>query len=373
MKKVTYIIIALIVLVGGYFLLNKKQTPASNEPIKIGIVGPFTGPSAHFGEFMNRGIELAMADLDPKIKDKIILVREDDKCTGQDAVSAVNKLIQLDKVKYVIGPLCNASTIATEKLFDDGNVLSLTSGVPSEQIGNMGDNHFTFSPEIKYLMQALSTQMRQQNYAKASILYVLDAFGEENYNQFKKSFEGAGGVIIGAEGVEKGAVDLRTQVLKLKAKKPDSIVIMLTGGSIVSALKEIQTQGIGNLPKFSIHSFQTPDVLSGAPSEAEGVVYPYPASSVSTISSDKYAENYLAKYNQTVELYSSNVYDSFTVLVNAIIKCGYDDTSCVKNNIQTTRDYDGASGLISLDDRGVVIFQQTMIKTVKGGKFVNLK
>jgi branched-chain amino acid transport system substrate-binding protein len=252
-------------------------------------------------------------------------------------------------------------------------VISLTSGVPSKQIADMGENHFTFSPEIGHLMQALAGYMRQNNFSKTGIIYVLDAFGQENYDQFKKHFEAAGGTVLIAEGVEKGGMDVRTQILKIKNVSPDSIIIMLTGGSIVSALTELEKQNLTNLPKFSIHGFQTPDVLKDGGINAEGVIYPYPANSVSTEKSKKYTEDYLAKYGQSPELYSANVHDSFTVLVRAINKCGYDDVACVKQAISATKDYDGVNGKISLDERGVVVFQSTLLRTVRDGKFEDLE
>ncbi|MDQ5968882.1 MAG: branched-chain amino acid transport system substrate-binding protein [Patescibacteria group bacterium] len=367
-----WVVVVVLVLWGGYALLKKDSTD-STQPIRIGVVGPFAGPSAAFGEFINRGIELAMADLPVEIRNRIVLVKEDDKCTGPDAISAVNKLIQLEKVKYMIGPLCTTAVVATEKLYEDNGVITLTAGVPSEQIANMGENHFTFSPEIKYMMEALSGYVRQNNFSRIGIIYVKDAFGEENYNKFKGNFESNGGTVVAAEGVEKGSMDLRTQILKVKAANPDSIFIALTGGSIVAALKEIETQGLGNVPKFAIHGFQTVDVLNGAKNEAEGVIYPYPSSNVSTKKIEDYAVKYFNKYAQPVELYSSNVYDSFNVLVNAIVKCGYDDNKCVQKNIKDTKNYDGVNGTVSLDTRGVATFQQILLKTVKDGKFQNLK
>ncbi len=369
-KKYIWILVVVVVLVLGYTVV--KNQSASNEKIKIGVIGPFSGASANYGEFMNRGLELALADMDQKTRDRIELVREDDKCTGPDAVSALNKLIQIGGVKYTIGPLCNASTVAVEKVYDDNNVVSFTSGVPSKQIADMGPNHFTLLPEIEYLMKALSGYMRQNNFAKPGILYVTDAFGQENYDKFKVNFESAGGSIAVAEGVEKGAMDLRTQILKIRDANPDSIVIMLTGGSVVSALKELDRQGLGGLPKFAVHAFQNPDVLKGAAKEAEGIIYPYPASNVSTAKSVAYVKNYSAKYNQSAELYSTNVYDSLTLLVSAIEKCGYKNVKCVEEKVSATKDYEGASGLLSLDSRGIAVFQQTLMKTVRNGQFENL-
>ena len=61
-----------------------------------------------------------------------------------------------DGVKYIIGPMCNEATLSTESLFEDNKVIALTIGVPSNNIANMGSYHFSFSPEIEYLMKKIN-------------------------------------------------------------------------------------------------------------------------------------------------------------------------------------------------------------------------
>lgn len=371
-KWILGIIVLAVIVWAGMSMSDSKQK-FSDEVIKIGVVGPLSGPSAVFGEYMNRGIELAMADLDPQVRDRIVIVREDDTCTGPNAISAVNKLIQIEGVKYTIGPLCNAATVATEKIYDDSGVISLTSGVPSKQIADMGPNHFSFSPEIENLMKTLAEYMRGESLARVGVLYVTDAFGQENLDQFTKHFESNGAQVVLAEGVEKGAMDLRTSILKIKSANPDSILVMLTGGSAVNALKEITVQGLGDIPTFGVHGIQSADTLTGAGADAEGVIYPYPASDVSTEVSEEYEADYLAEYQQMTELYSMNVYDSLTVLVGAIQECGYADTLCVQETIAKTRGHKGASGVITLDERGVSTFQKALLKIIRDGKFQKLE
>ena len=58
MKKIIYIVIAVVVLVGGYVLINKKNSTKDTGPIKIGAVLNMTGTFANQGENSQKGINL---------------------------------------------------------------------------------------------------------------------------------------------------------------------------------------------------------------------------------------------------------------------------------------------------------------------------
>ena len=69
------------------------------EVIKIGSILPLTGNAASYGQDMKAGIALYFEE-NPTIGDsRVELIFEDGKCNGQDAANAVQKLINIDKVR----------------------------------------------------------------------------------------------------------------------------------------------------------------------------------------------------------------------------------------------------------------------------------
>lgn len=370
--KIVLWVLAIILLVGIVVgITNKNKKIGSQEKIKIGVLGPMTGSNAIYGQYMKEALNLAMKDLDPKLKDRVVLVEEDDKCTGTDGVSGLNKLVELDGVKYIIGPLCNSVTIATEKIFDENNVISLTSGVPSDQIANMGENHFTFTPKIEYLMDALARHIYKTEHNKVSIVYTNDAFGKENFTKFKEEFESLGGEIKLSATIDQGVADFRNEVLKIKNTDSNAVVILVSGKDAINLIRELDRQGV-KLDKFAAHTIQIPDILDQVSKEADGLIYPYPVNSKVTERSTKFVKDFEETYGQAPNLYAVNVYDSFFVLLDAINKCGYENFDCVKSTLATTKNYEGAGGLISLDQNGVAQFDDLQLRIIKDGKFQNL-
>jgi branched-chain amino acid transport system substrate-binding protein len=365
MKKYIYIvvvlIVALIIVVTIYG--NKKE-----NVIKIGFVGPFTGNSAIFGEYMERGLALAKEKMGDDFS-RVEIIREDDMCSAKNAISAVQKLITLDKVKYIIGPLCNESSLATENLFEDNKVISLTVGLPSNAIANMGEYHFSFAPEIEYLMKAVTSEFKDQSLKKVAVIHMISPFEEENYKHFVKYYKETGGEIVADEAVVKGTTDFKSIILKIKNARPDSLILIAHTGELNNILKQLGDQGLLYLPKFSIHAAQT-GLLAQVSDLAESLIYPYPADKSGIPAAEEYANAYRVKFNTDPEPSSVNVYDSINILIKAVDKCGYDNTSCVQKYFASLKDYQGANGSLSVDNRGVGMYKEIMLKTVSKGKFV---
>lgn len=364
------IIVLLVFAIFVFFLVNRKEV--DNQKVKIGFVGPFTDNAAVFGDMMQNGLDLAFSELPPEDQSKIEIIKEDDQCQGASAVSAVSKLINIDRVKYVIGPLCNEGSLATEKLFEDNKVISISIGLPSTQIANMGPFHYSFSPEIEYLMQTLAEYAINQGHKKIAIVHMNANFEEENYKHFVSSFNALGGEIVADESSIKGSRDFRIQLVKIKQNDPEAIMLVAHTQELTSILRQMNELGFGALPKYGIHAAETPDIITNIPDLAEGLIYPYPADKNNSPSAQAYYSQYKNAYHFDADPYSSNVYDSFHILVQAIKKCGYKNIVCVQGELNSLQDYAGANGLLSVDARGVGTYKEIMLKKIEHGTFTAL-
>ena len=347
--------------------------PASQEKVKIGVMAPFSGQTAWWGEYIRQGIEIAFEELPEKEKQNIELVWEDDQCLSQPAVSAAQKLVFADGVKFVIGPLCNESTIPTEEIFEGNKIISLTTGLPNDKIASMGAYHFSFLPEIKELMKELAKfAFEKKESRRAAILYIQGDYGFENYYYFKKYFEDSGGKVVSEESFDISATDVKTQIAKIKAQNPDSILIASYGPNLILVLKQIEEACLDATQRYGINAFEAQQVLQEAPLLAEGVIYPKAGSNEATQAMLDYAEKYREKFGAEADVYSANAYDSFKILAATIKECK-SDSGCVLQEISKLKDYAGANGNFSLDKRGAAKFEQILLKTVKNGKFVVLE
>ncbi len=360
-----------MVIVATVLIMGQSIKGQSGSQIKIGIVGPFTGPAATFGDFMQRGLDFALSELTPEDRARIQIVKEDDRCKGADGASVVQKLVAVEKVNYVIGPLCNEATLATEALFEDNKVISISIGLPSNDIANMGPYHFSFSPEIEYMMKAITSEMSKQNLKRVAVIHMNGPFENENYKHFLTHYKAPGGEIVADESLAKGTTDFRSAILKIKQSNPDSLMVIAHTGELNNILKQLEEQKLNVLPKFGIHAAESP-VLAQNIKLAEGLIYGYPGDKTQNESARIYAEKYKAQYNADPDPSSTNVYDSFKILHAAIQECGNENKACVQKKLAGLKDYQGANGSLSVDERGVGTYKEIMLKTVRGGRFERL-
>jgi len=92
-----------------------------------------------------QGASLAVDELNSKegIKGRRInLIVEDDQCDPKIAVSAIEKLINVDKVAVIIGPSCSSSVLAAAPIAEKTRTISMTTIASSPKITYAGDYIF---------------------------------------------------------------------------------------------------------------------------------------------------------------------------------------------------------------------------------------
>ena len=100
--------IALVLVVA---IIGCQQAP---KVLKVAVLAPLSGPVPTFGVSTRDGALLAINEWNAKggvLGMKITPIVEDSQCTPDPAVNAANKVINQDKVHYIIGEVCSKASI----------------------------------------------------------------------------------------------------------------------------------------------------------------------------------------------------------------------------------------------------------------------
>ncbi len=232
------IIIAVIIvaLLAGYALMkNSKETapvveaPKETGPIKIGVILPLTGDGAAYGEPARAIYTLAAKEINDAggVVDgrTIEFVIEDDKCTGEGGANAAQKLVNVDKVKIILGGICSSATLAALPVAEKAGVALFSPGASSPDLTGKsplfarnypGDSaQGKILADIAYNKEGAKTiylLVEQTDYAKG-VAKVLD-----------ETFTSFGGKVT-TEEFPSSVTDVRVLVTKAKAAKPDVFMI----------------------------------------------------------------------------------------------------------------------------------------------------
>ena len=365
-KIVVGIIIAAIVVGGIWYAVTKK--PTEKEPIKIGAILPLTGDFAIYGEGMKNAIDLAIEN--SGLKDRIQLIIEDDKgCMVTEDVSIVQKLININKTKEIIGPTCSSAFLSVLPITEQSKIILITPAATSKSITGAGNYIFRTCASDAAKSIAVAKFAYNKNYRKAALLYDIgnDAFIQQR-DDVRGEFTGLGGQISIEESFKSGDTDFRSQLTKIKNSNVDVVFIGTfpkEGGLILKQAREL---------KISLHFISSEtdvgvkDVIDIAGEAAEGLIFPF-ATTPDNKESKDFIANYKAKYGKEPPAYAAEAYDAAMLLIKAIAKSDGTPES-IKDELQKIgQNYYGVSGVITFDKNGDV--QKPMIiKTIKNGQFV---
>lgn len=347
----------------------------NDDTVKIGLLNPMSGELSSYGEKIKRGVDLAVYDVNSKrmLGDrKIEIIMEDSQGDSKMSLNAVQKMINIDKVQYIIGGISSNVTLSVLPYTESRNVFLFSPGAATPKLSNMSklfarnwpSNDAEANSAAHFIYSSLGAK-------KTSIVYVNNDWGLGLYNSFVKTYRELGGNVTAAYIYPYEEIDFRNIISKLKKELGD--VVYLAGnqremGMFIKQLREnkIQVQVVANT------SFLEKDCLNLAGNASNGVIVPTPGYNPSdTVRSiADFNDKFVAAYNYQPSLVDANGYDAVMLLVEAIDKVG-EEPEKVAGYIRNKKKYDGAGGLLNFQDGDVIV--STDFKMIKEGKVVSLK
>lgn len=369
------IVVIVIVWIGYSLLIDQKtQTPkiqpATGEPIKIGFIGPLTGDAATYGEPISNAVRLAVDEVNKSggVDGRIIeVIYEDGKCTGKDAVNAVQKLVNVDKIKIIIGGVCSGEALAILPITEPANVLVLSPAASSPDLTGAGDLFFRNSPSDSDGGKALA-KLIIEKHNKIAIISEQTDYAQALANVFMKNFESLGGEIVMNENFAPKTNDFRSILTKIKETNSETILINpqteIAGGIIVKQIREL---GI-TVPLYGTVALAGSNALEIAGINAEDMlIVDAPGLSPDNPKAVKFLEDYRTKYGEpTLEFYIGAAYDDVFILAQAISEVGI-DTQKIRNYLHEMKSYSGVIGTYKFDDNGDLAGIEYVVKKVENG------
>jgi branched-chain amino acid transport system substrate-binding protein len=371
------IIVILVVLLGGLTLWQNNK--ASQEPYKIGFIGAMTGPVAKYGSY--EAVKLAVDDINNSggIKGHPIqLIAEDGKCDSASAVSAMNKLIDVDKVQIVLGGHCTPESLAIAPIAESKHILilaSITTSPALSQYTSKGDYVVRTSPVSVIQSDIVSDYAYSDlNLKKMAVVYEQTDYARPIAEKMRDDLDKLGGNTAVYEAYNPGTTDFRTILTKIKSSGVDSIYLSAQSpDAALNFMKQAKELGLNNLKLFGNDVAGNQATINSAPDIYEGFVLALPDFDTSTGKPKEFLDKYNAAYNTTVLPYgvwTAECYDAVKIIANEISKRGM-DVGKINTDLRSLKDYNGVSGTFSIGSNGDGI-RNYSLKIVKDGKIVNL-
>ena len=219
------------------------------ETIKIGVAGPHTGGYAAFGAQFWRGASQAAADINAAggiNGRKIELVKADDACEPKQAVNVANHLVDVDKVRAVIGHYCSSSTIPASEIYGDAGVPMMT---PSSTNPKVTDRRI---PTIFRLCGRDDQQgevaadfiVKKLKAKRIAVVHDKDAYGLGITASLKNQLRKLNSKEVLYEGLTRGEKDFNALVTKIRAAKVDAVFFGGNHAEAGTLVRQMREQGV---------------------------------------------------------------------------------------------------------------------------------
>ncbi len=417
MKKSIYIIIASLIFSSLH--CSKLEVDLNeieyNDPIEIGFLSAFSRSRAKL-ESRFRAAQLAAEEINAAggINGRDIkLIRIDDAGSADVATIEVQKMHEQGN-DIIIGSGWSSVTLGIAETVVNNNMLMVSYSATNGQITNLDDNDLIWRTCPSDALQGkVAADYSYNTLGKRTVAFVCldNVWATGMANSFKTTFEAYGGTSVAFEIYpelredEMNLYDFTSVLDIVFANKPD--IVYLASFSTDGA-KLTNDIALGNYITadynpiiFTGDGLKNQDIISnGHPNVTEGMIGTVSAIDLTDANNIKFDNAYTAKWGYEHPSLSDQTYDAVYSVAYAILKANstvpseiaaqlrnvtnYDGVGETVINVNEWSkalsvingggdiDYNGASGLIELDENGDPGSSTYNIWTIRDGEFVVL-
>ncbi|MHB8492967.1 MAG: ABC transporter substrate-binding protein [Casimicrobiaceae bacterium] len=230
----------------GPFIISAR----GEEPVKIGLDNPLTGTYAAVGKNELIGCQLAVEQINAKggILGRHVELLVEDSTSGDagTAVQKARKLIDRDKVNFLVGNVNSALAVAMSAVAYEKGVFMMDPGGHTDAITGTGChwNVFRICNTTQTEANAVAGTLIK-DYGKKWYYITPDyAFGHTLEAGMIKASAKLGGIRVGGALTPLGTTDFSSYLIAAEAAKPDVIIFLVQGDDQVNALKQAVQFGL---------------------------------------------------------------------------------------------------------------------------------
>lgn len=217
----------------------------AGDTIKIGFVSTFSGPTAVIGNDMRNSFELALDHLGRKMDGKPVeVIYEDDGQKPDVGKQKTEKLVQSDKVDFIVGYIWSNVLLASLKTAVDSQTFLISANAgPSQLAGELCSPYvFSTSWQNDQTPAAVGLYMNANGVKSVFLIGPNYAAGKDMLAGLKSTFKGE---IKGEEyTVWPSQLDFSAELSKARASGAESIFVFYPGAAGVQFLNQYAQAGL---------------------------------------------------------------------------------------------------------------------------------
>ena len=240
-------------------MLLATSVIAQAETLKIGFLTTLSGPLAALGQHSRDGFLLAVKQRGGKLGgvDAEVIVK-DDSVKPDVALLRTQQFIERDKVDVIVGMLTSNVLQAAFQPVTESRTLLIGVNAGTSMFAGEKCNPFFFSTswENNQVPEAIGKYVQDSGYRRIVTLVPNYQGGRDATAGFKHHFKGE---VLDEIYVKQNQLDFAAELTRIRALKPDAVLVFMPGGTGVSLARQYAQSGLaGSIPFLSVWSSTRP-------------------------------------------------------------------------------------------------------------------
>lgn len=300
-------------------LLLVAAPAGAADRVKVGFIATFSGPIGQVGQHLYDGFMLGVDHAGGKLGGLATeVLKEDDQLKPDVGIQVAKKLLERDRVDFVVGTIFSNVMMAIYRPIVDSKTFLIGSNAGPSPIAGAQCSPWFFSTSWQNdgPHEAMGKHVQDKGYKRVYLLAPNYQAGKDSLAGFKRYFKGE---VVGEVYTAVNQTDYSAELTQVRAARPDAVFTFHPGGLGVNFVKQyVQAGLLREVPLFS--AFTVEQTTLGAIGEAAIGTFSaaFWTPDLDNAVSRRFVADFEKKHGYTPSGYAAQAYDSALLLDHGI-------------------------------------------------------
>ncbi len=318
-----------------------EEPEPAGEQLKIGFLADFSGPLAEFGPVIQTGVDLAIKHINAVggvNGQNVIVVTGDTRVDPTQAVEEARRLIEVEGVHAIVGPLSSTATLAVaESVAAGAGIPVISPSATSPALSVSDDDGYLFRSTTSDAAQGviLAGLADNQGLDNVAVLYRDDAYGQGLSDAFVGAFTTLfGGTATAVAYSADGQISYLAELQQAADNDATVLVAVAFPDEALVFIREAIENDIFNVFLF-VDGTKSQDLIDGIGAEyLNGMFGTSPGAGPETPSLSVWNASYVAEYGELPTLpFVREAYDAAIAVALAAEAAGSTDGTAIRDHL----------------------------------------
>jgi len=343
--------------------LSASIAHAQQPPIRVGAFVAATGPASFLGAPELNTLRLYVDRINRAggvLGRQLQLSIYDSAGDARQAVTFVRRLIEEDRVDFIVGGSTTGETMAVIPLVTEAQLPFISLAGANVVVSPVAERRWIFKTPHSDTMavQKIYEDMKRDNLTRAAILGGPGGFDQSCRAEARRLAPDYGIQIVADETYGATDTDMTPQLTRIRnTQGVQAIVGCGFGAPTVITARNYRQLGMQSIRFYFNHGVGSPQFIEQAGGAAEGIRVPVAALLVADQLPEndpqravalEYQQVYRTAFNEPISAFGGHAYDALMIALDAVRRAGGTDRARVRDEIERTTNFAGVDGIFNM-------------------------